>query len=147
MERTEKSKTRRPTLTFYLDLSSSSNYILVSNFGIDLKDMMCGLLTLEGKIELKDKEELTNQQKTLYLCSDICENSIVSGALYLPILRKIKLDEEGNVNMDVNKVLWINTTVSVLRSIQLFLRNGLGEEASLSSCNLNCTLLVFPKTY
>jgi len=138
-------KKSKETFIFYLDLENEDKHILVSNFGIDLEKMMCGLLSVEGEMILKDSEFLSVAERNIYLCSDICENSIISGAIQLPILRKLKYSKEGKVDMDLNKVLWISTSHAVLRSIRLFLRNANGEAPSIESCNLNCTVLVFPK--
>lgn len=132
------------TYVLYLDMNSDDSHVLVSERGLPMQNKLCGLFTVKGKILFP---ETTRENKTIYLCCDLCskEESIITGGKRLPILRKLDIDEDGSVNMDLNKVLWLNTSDSLLRSANLFLRNSAGEKPSVSSCHLNCTILLFTK--
>lgn len=140
----EKQNDEKNTFVLYLDMDSDDAHVLVSERGISMNDKMCGLFTVKGKIVFEEKK---SENRSIYLCCDICsrEESIISGGKKLPILRKLDISADGSVNMDLNKVLWLDTSDSLLRSANLFLRNSAGERPSVSSCHLNCTILLFKK--
>ena len=139
----------KPRFPLYLHLNSADAFIHIDDFGLDLKNYLCGLISINGKILLdKDENNSSNDEKSLYLCSDLCGNmSILNKGLRLPVLREIIFKEnESTIDSSAySKVLWIETSDVVIHKIHLYIRNGLGETPSLKHCSLNCTLFIFPK--
>lgn len=128
----------------YVHLDKNDEKIQVSDLGIAIQDMMCGLMTVHGKIKLAGSPE-DLKKKRLFLCSDICMvESVVSGGQNLPILRELKLDNDS-VNMDISNVLWLDARDQLLQTVRLFIKDENDKIASLDECFLKCTLLLFPK--
>jgi len=131
--------------TLYLSIKSSDYYTPVFEVTRDVRDMMCGLFNVHGKIVLKNKNP-SKEEKRLFLCSDLCaSSSIVSGKTKMPVLRQLVIEEDGSVSMNIQNVLWLDTADKILRTIRLYITDGLDKIPPVEECILDCTVLVFPK--
>lgn len=134
----------------YLHINSEDEYIQIDDFGLDFKDTMIGVFDVSGNIGFKEGSNLTEAQKTLYLCSDLCgDASILNKGLRLPILRELSLKGKSSiiVNTNYSSPLWLNTNQGVVRRVRLYLKDALGKTPSLKRCFVKCTLLVWYKRY
>jgi len=131
--------------TLYLSIKSSDYYTPIFEVTRDVRNMMCGLFNVNGKIVLKNKNP-SEEEKRLFLCSDLCaSSSIVSGKTKMPILRQLIIEKNGNVSMNIQNVLWLDTADKILRTVRLYITDGLDKIPSVEECVLECTVLVFPK--
>lgn len=103
---------------------------------LEVQGYGCGVIEMTGKVYHGDKEPL-------YLCSNICEESIIGGNK-MPVLRRIKRGVGGIVNSNIHNVIWLRVMRPTISSIRLYISNGNGEIISLGSEELNCTLLFIP---
>lgn len=111
---------------------------------------MCGLFNVHGTLELNDESNLSENEKSVFLCSDLCaRESVLAGVTEkLPILRELQWNEKDEkIDMDISNVLWLDTRSGTVQFIHLYLRNHMNETPAVKSCMLKCTLLVFPKKY
>lgn len=125
--------------TFYLKtFGDTVNTVSLEN--TDLADHMVGLFSIHGELVTHPDDV------AVYLCCDICENSIIAGGRRLPVLRQIRRGPNPHIANDFSKVIWIDTTGGKnVTSIRLYLVNDEGRLVTVSRCNLSCTLLVFKK--
>lgn len=132
----------------YLTLEGPDVTIHLDDFGIEMNNKMCGLFSLYGTLNLRDFASLSSLKKRLFLCSDLVQNkSILSGGRRLPVLREIFLGSgTGKIQMDFSKVLWLDTSDNVLRSVRMYITDGEGNIPAVAACSLTCTLLLFDKT-
>lgn len=130
----------------YLHMNGPDETIHISDLGIDLRGVMCGLIAVDGTLRLRETNPST-AEKRLYLCSDLCTSqSLISGGARLPILRQLCVDSTSHtICMDIANVLWLETPDLLVRNIRLYIKNGNGESISVQDCHLNLTILTFPK--
>ncbi len=131
--------------TLYLSVKSSDWYTPMFDASKEMSNMMCGLFNVNGKIQLQNKNPSEEEQR-LFLCSDLCaSSSFVSGKSKRPILRQLLVKKNGTVNMNIQNVLWLDTTSKVLRNVRMYITDGTGKIPPVEKCTLECTVLVFPK--
>ena len=103
---------------------------------LEMQGYGCGVIEMTGKVYYSEKEPI-------YLCSNICEESIVEN-IKMPILRRIKRGASGIVNSSICNIIWLRVMRPTISSIRLYIANGKGEIITLGSEKLNCTLLFIP---
>ena len=117
--------------SFYLSLSGDTTLDLP--VPLDVEGFMCGIIEMSGK--------LTTYKGDLYLCSDICEESIV-GDTIMPVLQNIRRRANGVIINDVNHVIWWRLIRPKITNIHLYIANAGGEIMSFRDDKLKCTLLL-----
>ena len=120
-----------------LYLSTNGDTITQLPTTLEIQGYGCGVIEMTGKVYHSEKEPI-------YLCSDICEESIV-GQSKIPVLRRIKRGASGIVNSNIHNVIWLRVMRPTISSIRLYISNSRGEIISLGDEKLNCTLLFIPK--
>lgn len=111
----------------------------------DLSGHMIGVFTIHGRLALAANS--SGPADPVYLCCDVCENSVIAGGRRLPVLRQVRVDANGDVVNDFSKIIWVSTTPTSknINSLRLYLVNDEGRLVTVRHCNLSCTLLAFPK--
>ena len=144
MEKESESNSRN---FLFLSLNKSEEYIHLDDYGILFENHLCSLFNLNGKINLSNREQLSSAEKRLFICSDICSTeAVINGGIKLPALREISFKADGEtVDTNLSNLLWLEVKNKRLKKLRLFLLNALGQEPSLKSCTLNCTILTFKK--
>ena len=117
--------------SFYLSLSGDTTLDLP--VPLDVEGFMCGIIEMSGK--------LMTYKGDLYLCSDICEESIV-GDTIMPVLQNIRRRANGVIINDVNHVIWLRLIRPKITNIRLYIANAGGEIMSFGDDKLKCTLLL-----
>ena len=131
-----------------MSVIGSDHYTPLFDVSKDVSDMMCGLFDVNGKIVLSNSENLSDDEKTLYLCTNLCaSSSYVCGNAKLPVLRRLVVEEDGSVNMNIHNILWLDTSSKVLRQVRMYITDSTGKIAAVDHCSLVCTVLAFPKKY
>ena len=120
-----------------LYLSTNGDSITQLPTTLEIQGYGCGVIEMTGKVYHSEKEPI-------YLCSDICEESIV-GQSKMPVLRRIKRGASGIVNSNIHNVIWLRVMRPTISSVRLYISNSKGEIISLGDEKLNCTLLFIPK--
>jgi len=144
---TSETEIEKERFILYLSIKSSEYFTPVLEASRDVSNMMCGLFNVHGKIVLKNKNP-SEEQKRLFLCTDLCKSSsIISGRNSLPVLRQLVVNDDNTVNMNIQNVLWLDTTDKVLTQIRTFITDGENKIPAVDDCCLECTVLVFPKKY
>ena len=115
-----------------LYISTSGDITLDLPVPLEVEGCMCGIIEMSGK--------LSTYKGDLYLCSDICEESI-AGETVMPVLRNIRRRANGVVINDVNHVIWLNLVRPKIKSIRFYIANAQGEIMSFGDDRLKCTLL------
>ena len=103
---------------------------------LEAEGYWCGVVEITGRMSYSKSEPV-------YLCSDICEESVV-GNNKLPVLRRVKRDAQGIVKAAIHNIIWLEVTRPRITSIKLYLSNGEGDLISLKPHHLHCTLLIVP---
>lgn len=104
---------------------------------LEVEGYYVGIVELHGKLDSK-------RGKTCYLCSDICEESII-GENRLPILRSIHRKPNGTlINDEMYKVIWLKVMRPSISTIRLYICDETGEIITLGKNSLTCTLLLIP---
>lgn len=139
---------------FYLSMDGADVSLSVSPFGIDMKDMLCGLFSAHGTITFEKPLQPTDG---IFLCCDLCAvQSRLPNDLQLPILRQLHVPRQHSnisnpkaleIDQEFQNVLYLNVEPSVTRNIRLYLRDREGKPLSVQHCYLDCTLLTFPRRY
>lgn len=141
---------------FYLHTDKADSLLPVSGFGLDLRNYLCGLFSTHGTLTFSPNISLSEVRKMrCFLCSDVCQLSILPNYIELPILRELifkDLNTDGlghvtaSISHDYSQILWLDvTSSSEVRNIRLYLKNEQGKDLPLAACQLNSTLLTFPK--
>jgi hypothetical protein len=94
----------------------------------------CGISDIGG--ELKE-----NIDTTVYLCSDICEESFV-GNVKLPVLLKLKRNRKGVVLDNVDHMIWLNLNRPSISRIRFYICDVKGNVLSEGKNKWYCTLLL-----
>ena len=81
-----------------LYVSTSGDTTLEVPIPLDVDGCLCGIIEMSGR--------LSTYKGDLFLCSDICEESLV-GDIVMPVLRKISRRANGVIINDVNHVIWL----------------------------------------
>lgn len=135
-------------IVFYLQLKAADEFIRISEGGdpVNFNDCMIGLFDVQGSVKLANPNPDENE-KRLFLCTDMCEKeSVLDGGFKIHALRQLKfLADNQTIDMNLQNVLWLDTVSANWLFCELYLKDGYGNTPSLASCNLSCTLLVFPK--
>ena len=95
-----------------------------------------GLIDVQGKIKVQSNNDL-------FLCCDIIEESYV-GNEKLPVLCRLDRDENGKIDCNIYKVLYLRIIRPVISSIRLYICDKKGKIVSLPKNYLRCTLLIIP---
>ena len=95
-----------------------------------------GLIDVQGKIKVQSNNDL-------FLCCDIIEESYV-GNEKLPVLYRLDKDENGKIDCNIYKVLYLRIIRPVISSIRLYICDKKGKIVSLPKNYLRCTLLIIP---
>ena len=115
-----------------LYVSTSGDTTLEVPIPLDVEGCLCGIIEMSGR--------LSTYKGDLFLCSDICEESLV-GDIVIPVLRKISRRANGVIINDVNHVIWLRLMRPQITSLQFYIVNSLGEIMSFGDDKLKCTLL------
>ena len=115
-----------------LYISTSGDTTLELPVLLDVEGCLCGIIDMSGK--------LTTYKGDIFLCSDICEESVV-GETVMPVLQNIKRRTNGVVVNDVNHVIWLKVIRPKLYSICFYIANARGDIMSFGDDMLKCTLL------
>lgn len=118
----------------YLSTSGDSTIELPNT--LEAEGYGCGVVEIYGKVHHSVAEPL-------YLCSDICQESIVDNSK-LPVLRKIRRSSNAVVKPNIYKVIWLPILRPNITSIRLYICNAQGDIISLGKEKLYCTLLIIP---
>ena len=116
-------------------VSTSGDTVLELPVPIDLNDYVCGIIEMYGK--------LSTYKGDIFLCSDICEESIVGNTI-IPVLRNIKRRPNGVILNDINHVTWLKIIRPHLTSIRFYIVSAKGDMMSFGDEQLKCTLLFTP---
>ena len=85
-----------------------------------------------------------NGKKSLYLCSDICEDSMLQ-TTKLPILRSVYINPKTKkVNRAIENLIWLKVARPTIDSVRLYISDEFGIPVSLVRSNLQCTLVFVP---
>ena len=115
---------------------------------LHLKGYGCAITEIHGKVMSIFKDRM-------YLCCDICEESIVGNevkesakyflySVQLPVLREISRTGNGFINNTISHVVWLKVTRPLVSHIRLYITDEKGDVLSVSKNNLKCTLLLVP---
>ena len=115
-----------------LYITTSGDTTLELPIPIDADDCLCGIIELN--------EKLSTYRGDLFLCSDICEESI-AGDTVMPVLQNIKRRGNGVIINDINHVIWLRVIRPKISSINFYIANAYGEIMSFGEEKLKCTLL------
>ena len=115
-----------------LYITTSGDTTLELPIPIDVDGCLCEIIELNGK--------LSTYRGDLFLCSDICEESI-AGDTVMPVLRNIKRRGNGVIINDINHVIWLRVIRPKISSIHFYITNAYGEIISFGEEKLKCTLL------
>ena len=118
----------------YLTTKGDTTIYLPST--LEVEGYGCGVFELFGRTHYPNDDPL-------FLCSDICEESIVNN-FKLPVLHRLTRDPNGLVNMKINNIIWLRIIRPTITTIRLYLCNSKGEVVSLANQELHCTLLTIP---
>ena len=99
---------------------------------LELDGCVCGIIKMSGR--------LITYKGDLFLCSDICEESLV-GDIVIPVLQRIKRKSNGFIINDINHVIWLRMMRPQLTSIRFYIVNERGDIMSFGGDKLKCTLL------
>lgn len=104
---------------------------------LEVEGYGCGVLELTGKV-------LSGFKEPLYLCCDICEESLV-GDKRMPVLRFLNRNlKNGNVNNSIDHVIWLHVMRPSISSIRLYIADENGQVVTVEKNSLHCTLLFIP---
>lgn len=103
---------------------------------LEVEGYVCGVIEMSGKI-------ITTFKGDLFLCSDICEESVV-GDIVLPVLRNILRRGNGVVINDINHVIWLKVMRPHISNIRFYISNAKGDIMTFKDSKLKCTLLFIP---
>ena len=87
-----------------------------------------------------------NPKKILYLCSDMCTDSIV-GTEMRPVLCPLNLSvrKKNEINIDnIQNPIYVEVSCEELRVFNLYICDEFGMKQSFQNCKLNCSLLFIP---
>jgi len=134
-------------VVMYLKTDGDTINQLTSSDETRFDNHMVGLFGVHGKVIV----EPDNIQKQLYICSDLCETSIVANYGRLPILRPLYLPDPNKagcceISNEYENILWVDVMRREASQIRLYLTYQNGELAKVRHCDLTCTLLTFEKT-
>ena len=139
----------------YLDINHEKELLPLSGLGLDFRHHLCGLFSVHGQLEFTGDVNRTQLlQRRCFLCSDLCQSSILPQLGHLPVLRELNLHQTSpsannftvSINHDYSQVLWLDVNpISQVRNIRLYLRDELGQPLPVERYHLASTLLVFPK--
>ena len=115
-----------------LYITTSGDTTLELPIPIDVDGYLCGIIELNGK--------LLTYRSDLFLCSDICEESI-AGDTVMSVLRNIKRRGNGVIINDINHVIWLRVIRPKISSIHFYIANAYREIMSFGEEKLKCTLL------
>ena len=115
-----------------LYISTSGDTILELPVPLELDRCVCGIIEMSGR--------LSTYKGDLYLCSDICEESLV-GDIVIPVLHKINRRTNGVVINDINHVIWLRLMRPQITSIHFYIVNARGDIMLSEDDKLKCTLL------
>lgn len=119
-----------------LYITTSGDTTLELPVPIDVQGCVCGIIEINGK--------LSTYKGDLFLCSDICEESIAADTI-MPVLRNIKRKPNGIIINDLNHVIWLKVIRPKITSIRFYIANAQGEIMSFGDEKLKCTLLFTAK--
>lgn len=120
---------------FYL--STSGDTVTTLPLPLEMEGYGCGVIEISGKT-------IANYSKQLYLCSDICEESVVGG-IKLPVLRAINRNiKNGAIIKGIEHVIWLRVMRPSISSIRMYIADEEGKIVSLRNNLLRCTLLLIP---
>lgn len=142
-------------ITLYLDTNGDTTIQLPTPLKLD--NYRCAIIEMSGNINKANKTSTavsittpTNQddddddEVSLYLCSDICEDSILEDTK-LPILRSIFVNPRNNrINKPIYNLIWLKVTRPTIDSIRLYISDQFGTPIPLANSNLKCTLVLLP---
>ena len=117
-------------------ISTSGDMTLELPVPLDVEGYVCRIIEMSGKF--------SSCKGDLYLCSDICEESIV-GDPVMPVLRNIKRRANGIIINDINHVIWLKVMRPCITSIHLYIANFNGDIMTFGDEKLKCTLLFIPQ--
>lgn len=123
--------------TFHIYLSSKDSVTTHNNSASDFSKQLPERVQLEGGKWVCGLLELIlpkNPQKPLYVCSDICSNSIIDD-FKLPVLGRITTKTTRP-----NNITFVNVNVRELSSIRIYLREDFRTQPSFSSGISYCAL-------
>ena len=115
-----------------LYISTNGDTTLELPVPLDVEGCVCGIIEMSGK--------LTTYNGDLFLCSDICEES-VAGTTIMPVLRNIRRRPNGIIINDVNHVIWLKLKRPKITSMRFYIANARGDVMSFGDDKLKCTLL------
>lgn len=123
----------------YLKLTESPS---VTSFPspLEREGFMVKVVEMEGKINHSINER---KNSDLFLCCDFCEESYVGNVL-MPVLRKIKRDNEGNILNNLHQSIWVKIMRPTITRISLFICDDKGQRLSFPNEQLKCTLVFVP---
>ena len=115
-----------------LYFSTSGDTSLELPVPLEVDGCVCGIIEMYGK--------LGTYKGDLYLCSDICEESLV-GDIVIPVLRKIVRRPNGVIVNGINHIIWLRMMRPQITSIRFYIVNARGDIMSFEDDKLKCTLL------
>lgn len=99
---------------------------------LEIEGYVCGIIEMSGKI--------SSYKGDLYLCSDICEESVV-GEVIMPVMRSIMRRPNGVIINDIKHVIWLKIKRPHISSMRFYISNTKGDIMSFGEDKLKCTLL------
>ena len=102
---------------FYLSTTGDNLIYFGESFNLGTQ-YMCSIEDIYGQIKTKGKQ-------SLFLCTDICEESFIH-EVKLPVLRQIKYNNKtGNINNEIRNYMWLNVNKTYFNSIRLYICDAL----------------------
>ena len=105
---------------------------------INIKNYAVGLINITGKLNID-----WNLFRTVSLCSNVCEPSLVENTLK-PVLHVITHKKESHDVRDVNNIIWLQTSGDELNNVYLYLDIPPQTPLSDADCHLMCSLVFIP---
>lgn len=126
-------------------LKTNGDSIIDFPCSLELDNYGCGIIKLSGKIpdNLKSGDKKLKKKDSLYLCSDICQESIVNN-IFLPVLIKIEKNNNGIISGNINHVTWLKLKRYSINNLRLYITDEEGDIVLLGDNYLYCTLLFIP---
>ena len=118
---------------YVIYLSTDGDSTIEFPIPLDVKNYKCSVVDISGEVK-------NEQNKELFLCSDVCEESFI-GNIKVPVLTKLKRKRTGAILGTIDHVIWLKVMRPTISSIRLYIATEEGKVVSLGKRQLQCTVL------
>ncbi len=120
----------------HFDINKDTTFHLQET--LEIERYRCGVVKLHGELISN-----TPKRQTLYLCSDLCQDSHVNESK-MRALRQFVLFGNGQVDPQIDLPIWLPVVRRSITSIRMYICDTQGEILSFQGEGLHCTLVLIP---